>query len=294
MPASTQQLGRGGVTGLNEQWECLTMSIQQKRYSSIKLFALAAAGMAMPGAAQASLIFDSTIDVTAQGFGNNPRLLTLQERGQGDDIQSGCVAAGAGGSISIGSSSCISDSQVFKGNGVTNVGGDEVNPMTDNQKFGIPTLGELGFQDASDIGLLFNAIEPGGGGKNDVNVNDVTLKFFDSNGNLLAAIDGQQNFPTTETGNGRAGNVFVVDAEQQAFLNSTIFSMPNFSDIRIALESTISAAQAGPESFSAINLGRSTPPGGSTGGTPVPAPAGFGLFALAALGLIGARRKKIA
>ncbi len=267
--------------------------------NSRKLLAAAATGAALfaaPQAAQASLIYDSTIDVTAQGFGNNPRLLTLQERGQGDDIQSGCVSAGSGGSIAIGSSSCISDGQVFKGNGVTNVGGDEVNPMGDNQKFGIPTLGELGFQDASDIGLLFNAIEPGGGGKNDVNVNDVTLKFYDNDGKLLAAIDGQQNFPTTETGNGKAGAVFVVDAEQQAFLNSTIFGLPNFSDIRIALESTISAAQAGPESFSAVNLNRSggSTGGGSTGGTPVPAPAGFGLFALAAAGLLGARRKKTA
>jgi LPXTG-motif cell wall-anchored protein len=266
-------------------------SSKSKSYKLFSAAALAVGLVAAPGAANASLIFDSTIDVTAQGFGNNPRLLTLQERGNGDDIQSGCVSANAGGSIAIGSSSCISDSQVFKGNGVTNVGGDEVNPQTDNQKFGIPTLGELGFQDASDIGLLFNAIEPGGAAKNDVNVNDVTLKFFDSNGTLLAAIDGQQNFPTTETGNGRAGAVFVVDAEQQAFLNSTIFGLPNFSDIRIALESTISAAQAGPESFSAVNLNRS---GGSTGGTPVPAPAAFGLFALAAAGLIGARRKKIA
>jgi LPXTG-motif cell wall-anchored protein len=257
--------------------------------------ALAAGITAAPQAAHASLIFDSTINVTGQGFGNNPRILTLQERGNGDDVQSGCVAARAGGSISIGSSSCISDGQVFNGNGLTNVGGDEVNPQSDNQKFGIPTLGELGFQDASDIGLLFNAIEPGGAAKNDVNVNDVTLKFYGSDGTLLAAIDGQQNFPTTETGNGRAGNVFVVDAEQQAFLNSTIFGLPNFSDIRIALESTISAAQAGPESFTAINLNRSgSTGGGSTGGTPVPAPAGFGLFALAAAGLIGARRKKAA
>jgi LPXTG-motif cell wall-anchored protein len=240
---------------------------------------------------QASLIFDSSIDVTAQGFGNNPRLLTLQERGQGDNVSPAASRQGAGGSISIGSSSCISDSQVFQGNGVTNVGGDEVNPMTDNQKFGIPTLGRTRLQDAATSASC-STRSSRGGGKNDVNVNDVTLKFFDSNGNLLAAIDGSQNFPTTETGNGRAGNVFVVDAEQQAFLNSTIFSLPDFSGIRIALESTISAAQAGPESFSAINLGRSTPPGGSTGGTPVPAPAGFGLFALAAIGLIGARRKK--
>ena len=267
-----------------------------KLFKSLAGASLAAGLFVAPGASQASLIFDSTIDVTAQGFGNNPRLLTLQERGRGDDIQSGCVAARSGGSIAIGSSSCISDSRVFNGNGVTNVGGDEVNPQADNQKFGIPTLGELGFKDASDIGLLFNAIEPGGAAKNNVNVNDVTLKFYGSNGSLLAAIDGQQNFPTTETGNGRAGAVFVVDAEQQAFLNSTIFGLPNFSDIRIALESTISAAQAGPESFTAINLGRSggSTGGGSTGGTPVPAPAGFGLFALAAAGLLGARRKKIA
>jgi hypothetical protein len=226
----------GGVTGSRRKRWSDHMFGESSKSKSYKLFsaaALAVGLVAAPGAANASLIFDSTIDVTAQGFGNNPRLLTLQERGNGDDIQSGCVSANAGGSIAIGSSSCISDSQVFKGNGVTNVGGDEVNPQTDNQKFGIPTLGELGFQDASDIGLLFNAIEPGGAAKNDVNVNDVTLKFFDSNGTLLAAIDGQQNFPTTETGNGKAGAVFVVDAEQQAFLNSTIFGLPNFSDIRL-------------------------------------------------------------
>ena len=252
--------------------------------------ALLAAGafMAFPQAASASLIFDSTIDVTGQGFGNNPRLLTLQERGQGDDRESGCVSAGAGGSIGIGSGSCIADSQVFQGNGLTNTGGDEVNPQADNQKFGIPTIGELGFQDASDIGLLFNAIEPGGAAKNNVNVEDVTLKFY-LDGNLIAAIDGSQNFPTTETGNGRAGNVFVVDEEQQAYLNSTVFSLPNFADVRLALESTISAAQAGPESFTAFNLNRS---GGSTGGTPVPAPAALALFGLAAAGLLSRRTRR--
>ena len=253
----------------------------------LKALALAGALVAFPQAASASLIFDSTIDVTAQGFGNAPRLLTLQERGQGDDVESGCVAATSGG-ISIGSGACISDSQVFQGNGLTNTGGDEVNPQADNQKFGIPTIGELGFEDASDIGLLFNAVEPGGAAKNDVNVNDVTLKFY-LDGNLIAAIDGSQNFPTTETGNGRAGNVFVVDAEQQAFLNSTVFSLPNFADVRLALESTISAAQAGPESFLAFNLNRS---GGSTGGTPVPAPAGLALFGLAAAGLLSRRSRR--
>jgi DNA-binding IclR family transcriptional regulator len=43
----------------------------------LKLLASASAFAVLamaPQAASASLIFDSTIDVTAQGFGNNPRL----------------------------------------------------------------------------------------------------------------------------------------------------------------------------------------------------------------------------
>ena len=251
--------------------------------------AAAVAFLAMPQMASASLVYDSSILIPAQGFGNAPRLLTEQENGNGDDIESACVSAGSGGSIGFGSGSCISDSDVFKGNGFSNFGGDEVNPQGDNQKYGIPTIGEMGFQDASDIGILFNATEPGGDG---LSIDDLTLKFY-QDGNLVAAIDGSQRFDGTEEGNGRAGAIFVVDAEQQAFLNDAVFGLPDFTDIRIALESTISDAQGGPESFLAVNLGRSSS-GGSTssGGTPVPAPAGLGLFALAAVGLLSRRRRR--
>ena len=246
--------------------------------------AAATACFALPQAASASIIYDSSILITGEGFGNDPRLLTEQETGNGDDIESACVSAGAGGSIGFGSGSCIGDSRVFQGNGFTNTAGDEVNPQADNQKYGIPTLGEMGFQDASDIGLLFNATEPSGDG---VNIEDVTLKFYGDDGSLLAAIDGSHEFDDTNPGNGVAGFTFVVDQAQQDYLNSTIFGLPDFSDIRIALESTISDAQGGPESWLAVNLGRS-----STGGTPVPAPAGLGLFALAAAGLIAGRGKR--
>ncbi len=240
------------------------------------------AGTAMlPQAASASLIYDSSILITGQGFGNAPRLLVEQETGNGDDRESGCVSV-SGGGIAIGPSSCIADASVFKGNGFSNLGGDEANPQADNQKFGIPTLSELGWQGAADIGLLFNATEPGG---NAVNINDVTLKFY-SGSTLLAAIDGQQQFANTNPGNGVAGFTFVVDAEQQAFLNSSVFGLPNFSDIRIAVESTISDAQGGPESWLAVDLNRHTPP------TPVPAPAALWLFAvgLGGLGLKFGRR----
>lgn len=264
----------------------LVKGAKSKHLMRLAAAAAATACFALPQAASASIIYDSSILITGQGFGNNPRLLTEQERGNGDDVESACVSAGAGGSIGFGSGSCIDDSRVFQGNGFTNTAGDEVNPMADNHKYGIPTLGEMGFQDASDIGLLFNATEPGGNG---VNIEDVTLKFYGDDGTLLAAIDGSHELGSTNPGNGVAGFTFVVDEEQQAYLNSTIFGLPDFSDIRIALESTISGAQGGPESWLAVNLNRSST---STGGTPVPAPAGLGLFALAAAGLVAGRRRK--
>ena len=264
--------------------------IKSKNLKRLAAAAVAMSVFALPQAASASLVYDESILITGQGFGNNPRLLTEQENGNGDDIESACVSAGSGGSIGFGSGSCISDSDVFKGNGFSNFGGDEVNPQGDNHKYGIPTIGEMGFEDASDIGILFNATEPGGDG---LSIDDLTLKFY-QDGNLVAAIDGSHEFGNTEQGNGRAGFVFVVDQEQQDYLNEAVFGLPDFSDIRIALEATISDAQGGPESFLAVNLGRSSSGGstGSTGGTPVPAPAGLGLFALAAAGLVTRRRRR--
>jgi hypothetical protein len=255
--------------------------------------AIAAAAFAAPQAASASIIFDSVIYDTGTGFGNEPRLLTTQERGpRADGTESACVGV-SGGQTTVGSGSCINDSQVFKGNTVTNEGGDEVNPMREGNKYDTPTIGELGFNGAEDIGLIFNATEPSG---NAVSIDDVTLKFFLGD-TLIAAIDGNMTFDPTEAGNGVAGFLLAVDEEQQAFLNSTVFGLGNFRDVRIALETTISGVAGGPESFYAVNLNRtptSTGSTGSTGGTPVPAPAGLGLFALAAMGLFAGRRRKAA
>ncbi|HEX9954149.1 MAG TPA: LPXTG cell wall anchor domain-containing protein [Allosphingosinicella sp.] len=256
--------------------------------------AIAACAFAAPQVASASIVYDSTIYDTGTGFGNEPRLLTTQERGpRADGTESACVGV-SGGQTSVGSSNCISDGQVFKGNGVTNEGGDEVNPMREGNKYDTPTIGELGWNGAEDIGLIFNATEPSG---NAVKIDDVTLKFFLGDA-LIAAVDGNMSFDPTEAGNGVAGFLLAVDEEQQAYLNSTVFGLGNFADVRIALETTISGIAGGPESFYAVNLNRtpttSTGSTGSTGGTPVPAPAGLGLFALAALGLFAGRRRKAA
>ena len=267
----------------------------RKLRRSIAMGALAAAAFAAPQAASASIIFDSVIYDTGTGFGAEPRLLTAQETGpRKNGTESACVGVSGSGATTVGSSSCLNDeSAVFLGNGVVNEGGDEVNPKREGNKYNTPTIGAVGWDGAEDIGLIFNATDPAG---DSVTIDDITLKFF-LDGSLLAAIDGNMTFNFTEAGNGVAGFLLAVDEEQQAYLNSTVFGLGNFGDIRIALETTISGIQGGPESFWAVDLNRT--PTGSTGssgssGTPVPAPAALGLFGLAALGVLAGRRRKAA
>jgi hypothetical protein len=211
--------------------------------------AAVAASAATP--ASASLVYDNTIQLPSQGFGNAPRDLSIQGH---NSTESGCVGVGAGGSITFGS--CISNGQVHNSNGVANANGtaDLVMPLADDQKYGIPTVGELGWASAADIGLLFNATEPGG---NPITVNDITLKFYDAAGNFITAIDGGgDDFASTNPGNGVAGFTYVVDPLDYGYLAGTIFGRTDLSSIHIALESTLSGAAAGPETWTAVNLNR--------------------------------------
>lgn len=233
----------------------------------------AAIAMSATPASAAEIIYNSGLTLTAQGFGNAHRLITVQGKGQ-NTTESGCVSVGAGGTLVGGSGACISDAQVKDGNGFANSGDSEVNPLSDNQKFGIPTIGEVGWNQGADVALLFNAIEPGGDA---VNVLDVTLKFYGPNG-FITALDGQQLFDFSVPGNGKSDFAFTLDQDAQSYLNSLIFSQAGYRDFRIALETTISDAKGGPESWSAVNLG-------------VPEPTTWAMMVLG-IGLIGAAMRR--
>ena len=241
--------------------------------------ALAAAASALAFAAApagAAIVYDSQVTFSSQGFGNANRLITLQHAG----TESGCVGVSAGGAFVGGSGACIADALVHNGNNVTNTGGSEVSPLADNQKYGIPTIGEMGWKNAANIGLLFNAIEPSGDA---INVLDVTLKFYNG-GTFLGAIDGQQSFASTIPGNGKSDYAFTVDAAGQAYLNSLIFAQQGFENYRIALETKLSGAAGGPESWNAVNL--------RTVGVPEPATWGMMILGIGMMGGVMRRRQR--
>jgi hypothetical protein len=243
---------------------------------SLLSLAAAAVAVATPQVASAGLVFDSNIFVSGQGFGNVPRDLTLSSPNN-DTFESGAVGVSGTGTIAFGVP--ITNAQVHDSNGVQTVAGTASlpSPLADDQKYGIPTIGSLGITSANQIGVLFNATEPGG---NSANITDLTLKFYTSTGTLLGAIDGQQSFGSTVTGNGGAGFVFRVSADELAYVNGLLAI--GGATTTLALEASIEDATGGPESFVILNVAA----------VPEPETYALVLAGLCAIGFIGRRRRK--
>ena len=241
---------------------------------------------AMSQSASASLVYDSKITASAQGFGNTPKDLTLQATGQ-TNFESGSISVFSTGAIAFGNA--ISISSVFMSNGVENLSSLNAmpNPLADNQKYGIPTTGSLGITSADQIAVLFNATEPSG---DRITVTDLTLKFFASNRTFLGVIDGQREFENSFAGNGVAGFTFVVDQVQQAFVNS--FLAMGGARITLALEASITNFAGGPKIFLIykINSDGSVPPS-SVPPSNVPEPGTVALLGLGLLGFTASRHK---
>ena len=156
--------------------------------------------------------------------------------------------------------------------------GDEPPPLADNQKYGAPTISSLGITDASQIQIIFDATQGGGGG---VTITDLTLKFYGANDLFIGAIDGSQTFLSTVPGNGGAGFAFVVSGDEQAQVNTYLASTS-----RLALEASFTGTGGGPESFFIRGL--------PSGDSPVPEPSTYMMLGggLGSLGLLRFFKRK--
>jgi hypothetical protein len=235
------------------------------------------------GIMSASPIVDSNLILIGpidfgHGFGNAPRILTMQATGN-QTVESGCDGV-SGTTLIVGPSSCAGLGAFAP------VGGDEPNP-NGFPKYADPTLGSLNYSDASQIEVLFDAVDPGNTTGNPVTMSQLVLKIYGPTGTLLLA-DNLVNpgliLNPTVTGNGRFDYGFGLDAAGIALLNSTIFSRPGFGNDFLTLEATSSAVHGGPESFYAA----SSLKGGFLTTTPEPGTwamlaCGTGLLALSFL-----------
>src|SRR5690349_4226458 len=247
----------------------------QVNFGTLAAVGLMAAAITSP--AKADAIYDSTINIQAQGFGHVPRILTLQTTG----TESGCVAATGGSSFSTGSGSCITDASLSP-NGVTNAGGNEV---LGANKTGIATLSTYNLSNASNLSIVYNPSQTGA--NPETTITDLTLKFYDAAGNLVISADTAApiNFDVVNPGNGGAGFALVLDSAQAAAVNAAFGG--NISSAILSVEATITGSNDGPDTFTLVNLAAPPPPI-----TQAPEPASLALLGGALLGFGMLRRRK--
>ncbi len=141
------------------------------------------------------------------------------------------------------------------------------------------TFAELGVTSASDLRVVFNALEPGNDALNAIDLTSLTLSVYNSTGATVFSASTPQSYSFADnfTGAGNSGFLFESSAAQL----QSVFS----ADLRVGLFATAANATGGFETFFVGNVANPV--------TPVPEPETYALM-LAGLGVVGfmARRRK--
>ncbi len=209
----------------------------------------------------------SFTDLGAQGFGNDPRLLTLQ----GADPE--------GGQVVLNSSGVPSSASYLTLNNV-------VTPGPNSDKNSAPSLFALGWSSGANVQIGLNLDEAGN--TTGIFLTDMVLSVYNSS-NVVA---GTFSLPTPalflpadmalQQGNGNAVFDFVLSSEEQTAFD-TLISGADLTKWHVALAARLANTTDGPDSFIAI-------PGP---GNQVPEPVTLLLLGSSLLGVAVVARKRI-
>src|SRR5256885_2934470 len=231
-----------------------------------RLILTVAIALLFGGIAQADLIPGGTVDVSGTGFGAVNTILTFQATGAGmGAAESGCVGVSSSGVLnSTGGSVCQGG----------NIGGDEKSAAAfpHNQTFMVTN--------AAGIGLVFNADQPAGGS---ITLSNLTLALFNASGavGFTSGAFTPITLNTTQTGIGKAGFLFTLDAAQAAAAQAAI----NGGFDLLGLSATATPGLGGPETFFLMDV----PGGSSVPEASTVTSVGIGLLGLA---LIAAAKRR--
>ncbi len=229
---------------------------------------------AMSSGAQANLVLSgatpatSFVDLGSQGFGNAPRLLTLQTNG----IESGFMTP----------------VDITNGDAIGNNGG---------KKASTPTLSTLQWNSGAAVGIGFNSDQSGGTG---ITMQDLVLTIYNGTTAVgsfsLAASLKPLTFSSTDLamqqGNGNAVFDFKLDATEQAQFNA-ILAMPGSSGFFAGLGSTLGCTSPVSPGCLVSNDGPDSFVGFVQPGVVVPEPGTLLLAGTALLGVAAFARKKL-